>query len=409
MQRIAPGAPDDPSTANCAAPSWSPDASALSFETFQAQERRLYVVSVPPGADDPAAAAVSGVPKELVSAPRTNGGIGQSASFDPDARSRRAVANLDLTWGPGTLLAYVGSGAQGYFGLYGLSTTDLAADPQIWEPGAQGTPYLADPRFHPTSECLVFCMGTRATAANSRAPGPSTAREDEGARLALYDDIPLDDANAPGRAWRTDRLGAAARMVLDPCFSRAGDRLVTTVSDGGNNDLLLWHVVVEGSETLRLANSSYELLNVGGTTHAAGASGAADMPSAEAKARFAPSGQRLAFLSNRDQRQSDWGLWIANGDGSGVRRLVDRVVDDYPVWVDDEHVMFILADEALRNPVAYVNVSTQVVNILKTDTVLHMALDLSRDGRRLAVCAQGRVGDPDLTWTKLYWTTLTRR
>jgi Tol biopolymer transport system component len=55
--------------------------------------------------------------------------------------------------------------------------------------------------------------------------------------------------------------------------------------------------------------------------------------------RWSPDGRRLAFtVTRRDSEQSS--IWVANVKSKDVTRVTHLAADDFPVWLDNEHLVF---------------------------------------------------------------------
>jgi|GEM_PF-2256950 len=362
-------------SSNYVKPHWSPEARMLSFETLKDQQRRLFVYD-----------AAKGAANEVVSTASSS----SSSPFLPGSRrSSRAVANFDLTWarsGSG-FFAYVGSGSQGYFGLYYMDPLQKGWG-DFWAivGGEPGDPYVALPDFHPKYDYLVYCQG-------------EMIESEADARLEMHglESLP----KLKGKQTRGQRLSNRQELPqLDPSFSPAGSEIVFTGIDRGNNDIYKTSINVTGN-----ADGSVRRVAPGQIVQLT------RFPTPEGKATWSPDGRLIAFLSGQGENKNEWGLWVMNADGTNQRKLVNRVLDeDAPEWhPDGEHLFFVRILEEEQNPIQFVNVKTNELGTLLADTALHTHLDISADGSQIAFCARGQRDDKNLTWLKLYVAKLVKR
>jgi len=353
-----------PETVNYAKPVWSTDGRFLAFETLTESQRLLYVYSEREKRTC-----------ELTSTSET-AVVTASHNF-----GTAPIANFDLTWASSTpgLFTYVGSGSKGYFGLYSSEVGSLKDKIQIVghniRGGQEGAPYVAFPDYHPGEELLVFCQGKK----------PDKM---EKPRLDLY----WQDNNYKPKAFtEIDNL-----PQLQPSFSpdRGRNAIVFTGIDEGNNDIYRMDIsvgVLPGNIDVSVIGE-IERLTSG--------------PHSEGRARWSPNGKKIAFLSDKNQRENEWALYVIDADGKGKPiHLVDRVLgEDYPEWhKDGKHIFFVRILEEEQNPIQYVNIETGAIETLKTGTALHTQLDIDdKYGAKISFCARGKKTDSNLTWLKLY-------
>jgi len=114
-----------------------------------------------------------------------------------------------------------------------------------------------------------------------------------------------------------------------------------------------------------------------------------DWPSVESNPRWSPDGQQIAFLSNKGHEgQKDVAaLYVMSADGSGIRKLADRVVKpefaNYNTFVWHPHKPYILfAKQSLmlsfKNYLSYINKPT-INNTFK------MALAANLSGKAISI------------------------
>jgi hypothetical protein len=354
-------------------PQWSPDGAAISFETVTGRKRRLYV------------SALGGVPREVVSATSRSATSGYSDDGWGGGGSD-AVANFDLSWSntlPG-VYSYVGSGSQGYFGLF-IGTLQSNAFNSIVGGGPEN-PYVAYPTYSPKADVLVYSQGM----------DPSQM-EDPVLELKGW------SARNDIRTKPMQLTGAHMSSVpqLQSAFSPKGDVLAFTGIVDGNNDIFaLPTEVIVGRNKVEIAPGTERRLTTWETSEV--------LPS------WSPDGKLLAFLSGRDERPRELGLWVMSWpEGvASARKLVGRVsAEDRPEWhPNGDYIFYVKTSEERQNPIEYVHVesgTTAVVGILDTDAALHTHLDISATGDRIAYTAYGRSANTNLTWLKLYTARLT--
>jgi hypothetical protein len=348
---------------NYVKPQWAPSGRMLSFETYAAQQRLLYVSEL---GSKPAS--------ELKSAAFTGG-----SRFRESSSSTRARANFDLAWSRGgdyEMVIFVGSGDQGYFGLYGIEIGKWGSFESIVG-GNEEDPFVGYPNYHPNEAYLVYCQGVE-------------QKETGGGRLEL--NVALDLESQKGY-----KLIARQEIPqIDPSFSPDGREIAFTGIDQGNNDIY------------KITNLQIDILPSGSLRVKDGAvmQRLTTMPNPEAKARWSPDGSMIAFISGRPENIREWDLWVMDADGGNPRKLVDRVLErDFPEWhMDGEHIFFVRLWEEEQNPIQYVNVNTGHLGTLLTGTVLHTHIDISDDGQKIAFSSQGepRNKDSNLNWLKMY-------
>jgi Tol biopolymer transport system component len=342
-------------------PNWSPDGTALAFETRRGKERRLWVQILD-----------SGVTHELLSKKSTTVKLGGAVP------GVAAVANYDATWSiGGDKITYVGSGQHGYFGLFYVAFGDWV-NPVRFVAGGDGDPYVAFPDYHPKADLVVFSMGEE------------TSRRGEG-RLDLHAAESLPPVQ--GRNIPSSRVLQAGAMEgvpqLQPEFSPDGGMIAFVGIRRGNNDIYTLPVLYHPRAGLKQRGEPTRLTS---------------WSAPEVQPSWSPDGQQIAFLSGHQESREEWGLWVRAIQADGeAQRLQPRVMaEDKPEWYDEDHIFFVSVDEEAGNPLTYVNTNTGAVRRLDLSTLRHVYIEISADGRRIALCARGERTDPNLTWLKLY-------
>ena len=342
-------------------PNWSPDGMALTFETRRGKERRLWVQLLD-----------SGVTHELLSKKSTTVKLGGAVP------GVAAVANYDATWSiGGDKITYVGSGQHGYFGLFYVAFGGWV-NPVRFVAGGDGDPYVAFPDYHPKADLVVFSMGEE------------TSRRGEG-RLDLHAAESLPPVQ--GRNIPSSQVLQAGAMEgvpqLQPEFSPDGGMIAFVGIRRGNNDIYTLPVLYHPRAGLKQRGEPTQLTS---------------WSTPEVQPSWSPDGQQISFLSGHQESREEWGLWVRGIQTDGeAQRLQSRVMaEDNPEWYDEDHVFFVSVDEEAGNPLAYVNTRTGVVSRLDLSTLRHVYVEISADGRRIALCARGERTDPNLTWLKLY-------
>jgi len=338
-------------------PRWSPDGSSLSFETRSGKERRLHVHVFD-----------TGIAHELTSERRE----GRSTRSVPGVS---AVANYDAAWSSdGQKVTYVGSGAQGHFGLYYIDFGDWSGMTSFVA-GGDGDPYVAFPNYFPGEDVVVFSMGEESS-------------RDQVGRLDLHTAASLPPMQGNHRqANRVMNEGTLDGIPqLQPTFSPDGSFLAFVGIERGNNDIYTLPIHPQG---MRQRGALHKVV---------------EWPTPETLPSWSPDGRQLAFLSGREEHKEEWGLWVNSEAASGEpRRLQGRVMaEDAPAWYDEHHVFVVKIDEEAGNPIVFADTRTGAVRVLDVPTLRHVYVEFSNDGKRIAFCAKGRQTDPNLTWLKLY-------
>jgi Tol biopolymer transport system component len=133
----------------------------------------------------------------------------------------------------------------------------------------------------------------------------------------------------------------------------------------------------------------------------------------EIRASWSPDGTRLAFYSNKDQRNNPklFDLWVIGVDGKNpVKLSSDVVVDDYhgPAWTPDSStVLYVKRDFKGNNPVRWSKVNNTAHGILATGTQMNADLAVYAAGKRimLAFRTLGLTGSSEKTWQRIYVTS----
>ena len=355
-------------------PRWSSDGHHLSFELIAKESRDLYVWAL-------------GIPEpEKVFSHSPRKGPKRRRSQVPVRNS----SNYSLVWKPNSKkFVYVGSGDKGLYSLY----RDTADDPNengtredLLDKNVRGSSQHAMfPNYHPNENLVVFCQGSI-----------------EG-RLFL-------NVVQVGLRYKVQKLLkemtiSATDAHFAPQSTNTFSTLVFMGGETGSNDIY----------TLEIKDLSFR--NIGSTiVREMKPRCLVDWPSVESNPRWSSDGQQIAFLSSKDhEAEKDVAsLYVMYADGSGVRKLADRVVkpefSDYDtfVWYPDKpYILFAKQSEEEANPICYIDVQTGSESItLETGTLLNSNLAISADGKKLAFCARGKQGDKNLTWRKLYMVDL---
>ncbi len=357
-----------PEVKNVYNPRWSSDGHYLAFELIDKEARDLYI-----WAPD----SLKLVKVFSHSPHRSN-----SHLWETDRNS----SNFSLVWNPkNNKFVYVGSGEKGLYSLY----LDTAAHPNqygkrkdLLDNGFRSSSQHAMfPNYHPKENLVVFCQGST-----------------EG-RLFLK------VVQVGGQCKVQNLLQKTMISATDAHFSpQSSDGLSTLAFVGGetgSNDIYALEIKDLSSGTI--GTKTIKDMNLRCLV---------DWLSVESNPRWSPDGQQIAFLSSKDHdtEKDIASLYVMHADGSGVRKLADRVVkpefSDYDTFVwhpNKPYLLFAKQSEGEANPICYINVQTGGESIrLETGTLLNSNLAISADGRKLAFCAQGKQGDKNLTWRKLY-------
>ena len=129
----------------------------------------------------------------------------------------------------------------------------------------------------------------------------------------------------------------------------------------------------------------------------------------EIRPSWSPDGQRIAFYSNKLQKnKKKFDLWIANADGSAAKKLVsDIIVADVngPVWMPGgQKLLYVKRDFKRDNPISWVSANGNGGGRLSTNTQLNSDLDLhvTATRLRLAFTAHGLRGADKKTWRQIF-------
>jgi TolB protein len=234
----------------------------------------------------------------------------------------------------------------------------------------------ASPRFLVAAVTLwLFCLG--AASADER---PSLIRlttdghfkqrpawSPDGTRLCFArhhaDTIWLYLIHADGSGER--RLTSRRDPEYDAAWSADGQRLAFTrvKVSGTQGDLDVYTISAEGSDERPFAVSEGKL-------------------SHEESPAWRPDGSQIAFTSTRDGNQE---LYVANADGSQVRRLTsDPGLDAHPAWSPDGAWLAFATDRWGDLELALVKPDGSDLRRLTTSRGLDDYPSWSPDGRRLA-------------------------
>src|SRR5919108_2709992 len=116
-------------------------------------------------------------------------------------------------------------------------------------------------------------------------------------------------------------------------------------------------------------------------------------PAAELKPAWSPDGRELAFMSNRD---GNFDIYVANGEGSGVRRLTDDLRNDFnPVWSPDGRTLAWNSDRSGDFGIYVMNANGGDVRRLTDAPGIDSVPSWSPRGERNAFRAS-RDGDPEI-------------
>lgn len=131
----------------------------------------------------------------------------------------------------------------------------------------------------------------------------------------------------------------------------------------------------------------------------------------EIRPSLSPDGRKIAFYSNRKQKnKKKYDLWVVdvNEGDAGARLLASDVVvaDEHgPVWLPDNNtLLYVKSDFKRDNPIAWIRISGKEGGVLKTNTQLNsdLALHNSDSGLRLAFTTPGKRNDANKTWRKVF-------
>jgi Tol biopolymer transport system component len=129
----------------------------------------------------------------------------------------------------------------------------------------------------------------------------------------------------------------------------------------------------------------------------------------EIRPSWSPDGQRVAFYSNKQQKnKKKFDLWVANADGSAAKKLVsDVIVADVngAIWMPEgQKLIFVKRDFKRDNPISWVSADGKSGGRLSTNTQLNSDLDLhvSPNRSRLAFTAHGLKGADKKTWRQIF-------
>ncbi len=368
-------------------PLWSANGALLAYENLSENTQRLYIHRYSPGDTTHSVEVVS-----------SEAGSDMDPGLDPGGfAQQQAFANFGLSWSSTGSFVYVGSGGKGYPGIYRSNLSNMEIKGYtLLAGGDDAEAYVDFPAYHTRLGYVVYAQGS-AWAGKV----PEGSRIDREARLSLFgmpEGIDIKKGQSPyplGVETATDG-DLSGILQLEPSFSPVGDDVVFTgidIAENNNNIYRLNLSIVIMPRLTSLNVDSWAPLT--------------KWPSAEGRPQWSPDGQYIAFLSTKDQKKNEWGLFVVDANGTTEpRKLVDRVINhDFPEWhPDGQHIFFVRQDEIANNPIQYINIHAGPgqEETLETGTSLHNYLDITPDGQRIAFCAKGRETDANLTWWKLY-------
>lgn len=117
------------------------------------------------------------------------------------------------------------------------------------------------------------------------------------------------------------------------------------------------------------------------------------------RARYAPDGQQIVYMTNYSVGDGSSEIWVMNADGSNQRRLTDNQVDEgAPVWSPDSRLLAYAVSTADRrsSDLMIMDVANPSARPLTTIAGYEYAPTWSPDGHWLAFTVTADGGDGDL-------------
>ena len=123
---------------------------------------------------------------------------------------------------------------------------------------------------------------------------------------------------------------------------------------------------------------------------------------------WSPDGKRIAFFSRKSKTNTQEIVIynLASGKSYPVARGVVNSERRGPSWgPNGKKIFYIAKSKEFNNPIKVVDIKSGKNSLISTDTLLNADLDLVQDPQKnviLAFTAQGRKGDKNKRWRKVY-------
>lgn len=327
---------------NCQSPRWSPDGAKLSWEVNDHEHKTVSLYVYSPGQGPPRAIR-----------PVQRGTSSLTAGFGTAGAAGTETVSHELSWSPTALGRFVYSASAGSrdYELYLDQGAVLAPAPAV----------DGGPAWSPDGKWIVF----------------TSSRTGQG-------DLYLLDVNT---------LEQPPRLLVG---SPTSSEVYATWSPDSRSLVFVSHTD-KGDELSLIPNFSTPVPQA-----------LTSWSRTQTRPSFSPDGKWIAFYSNHAQADR-FDLYAVLSTGGAPKLIASGVVLDGqgPSWTPDSaNLVFVKDDDNKYDPVMLVPVSDLTrLKTLDTGTVGNGDLDVARgtDGKVwLAVAAQGRVGDEEKTYKRIY-------